>query len=955
MASHNSSSDDDAWMPQSRPPALSAGSGQSVMLEARRRALQQQREAQQQERQRHARETGGGAPTTSPSGAGPPALTSSWQAGSALPDAFLGAQDDVVSDAPLTSSKSVHSPPPPQSSPAAVPEAVPPPPPEVTIEQLQRETAVKQKLLQSTRERETALMDKWRAAKAQKQAEVEQLDAKLRRVRAAIEDEKRACETKIRESQDRHETELRAARQDVEHAVKSEYDTKIAEATQQLQAARSEEAHLRDLLETSGGGGGGGSAEGAKDIVKAALTAAVSAVLRRLGDVFESEEAEGLKMDAWRSELRSLVQHEIQTSFAVGVESETQAERMEYARFFDDMLAFWRSAEDQERERLLKMDESLLADVQAVAQEELKLLHDEALGMERVYIESRESWAAEHQRLLQRELEATLTRREAELQEQRRQRHSLHLERLRDAEALHKDAMAREEALHEKQMEQLQAYFGREDDLRAEQQRIQAAALEDVAKSTALLRDIMATAEDAAAGVKAYEAAVDESRRCVEMEREEHFKEQAEMLKRLQQLAATQCSNTDAECTALEDCASQLRLASQNLERHLQDENAWLVQQETAYKRGKDEWEREYRRWQHLVQQERQAAEEHFHDALLALQQSICLLDTEEREVAVEAAAMHRSFGDMEELAQREMEALRQRAADVQSRSAAIADVQGRLSKKKVAVAEAKKQLADAKQRLEEEQAELRVDEERLHDMAEALRAARSQATLGSYSRELLRAANAQPPCRAAEATGATAIDSSQHPPNHDEGRGSARRHLAHGGSKDKVGTLRDAKSSKKRQHHGSSSRLPSRILQELQEQLNALSATTGASQDTFVSTMRWTDPAPSRATATRQMRQAHPTLGEAVADALVADVPAPLSASPFSGRQSRIRREERLRAGSALTPAKKSHIDPSSLPLASDTLSLASLRTDDDWSPSSNTFTKLIGFSDLDTSQSMR
>ncbi|KAG5466365.1 hypothetical protein LSCM4_01515 [Leishmania orientalis] len=953
MASHNSSSDDDAWMPQSRPPALSTGSGQSVMLEARRRALQQQREAQQQERQRHARETGGWAPTTSPSGAGPPALTSSRQAESALPDAFLGAQDDVASHAPLTS-KSVHSPPLPQSSPAAVPEAVPPPPPELTMEQLQREIAVKQKLLQSTMERETALMEKWRAAKAQKQAQVEQLNAKLRRVRAVIEDEKSVCETKIRESQDRHEAELRAARQDVEHAVKSEYDAKIAEATQQLQAARSEEAHLRDLLETSGDGGGG-SAEAGKDIVRTALTAAVSAVLRRLGDVFESEEAEGLTMDAWRSELRSLVQHEIQTSFAVGVESETQAERMEYARFFDDMLAFWRSAEDQERERLLKMDESLLADVQAVAQQELKLLQDEALGMERVYIESRESWAAEHQRLLQLELEATLQRREAELQEQRRQRHSLHLERLRDAEALHKDAMAREEALHEKQMEQLQAYFGREDDLRAEQQRIQAAALEDVAKSTALLRDIMATAEDAAAAVKAYEAAVDEGRRCVEVEREEHFKEQAEMLKRLQQLAATQCSNTDAECTALEDCASQLRLASQNLERHLQDESSWLVQQETTYKRSKDEWEREYRRWQHLVQQERQAAEEHFHDALLALQQSICLLDTEEREVAVEAAAMHRSFGDMEALAQREMEALRRRAADVQSRSAAIADVQGRLLKKKAVVAEAKKQLADAKQRLEEEQAELRFDEERLRDMAEALRAARSQATLGSYSRELLRAANAQPPCRPAEATGTTAIDSSQHPPNHVEGRGSARHHLAHGGAKDKVGALRDAKSSKKRQHHRSSSRLPSRILQELQEQLNALSATTGAGQDAFVPTMRWTDPALSRATATRRMQQAHPTLREAVADALVADVPAPLSAPLFSGRHSRIRREERLRAGPALTPAQKHHVDPSSLPLASDTLSQVSLRTDDDWSPSSNTFTKLIDFSDLDTSQSMR
>ncbi|CBZ30875.1 conserved hypothetical protein [Leishmania mexicana MHOM/GT/2001/U1103] len=799
-------------------------------------------------------------------------------------------------------------------------------------------------------------MEKWRTEKAQKQAEAEHLNGKLRRLCAAIEDEKSAAEAKIRESQDEHEAALRAARQSVEQAVKAEYDVKIAEAQQQLCAAREEEAGLRELLEKSGDGGG--AAGSAKDVVKTALTAAVSAVLRRLDDVFESEEAEGFRMDAWRSELQSLVQREIQTSFAVGVESEAEAERMEYARFFDDMLAFWRSAEDQERERLLKMDESLLADMQAMTQQELKRLQDEALGMERVYIESREAWATEHQRLLQRELEATLQRREAELQEQRRQRHSLHIERLRDAEARHKDIMAREEALHQKQMEQLQAYFAREEDLRAEQQRIQAAAQEDVTKSTALLRDIMATAEDAAAAVKAYEAAVDEGRRCVEVEREGHFKEQAELLERLQQLAATQCSNTEAERAALEDCASQLRLASQNLDRHLQDESTWLAQQETTHKRSKDEWEREYRRWEYLVQQERQAAEERFHEALLALQQSLGLFDTEERELAVEAAAIHRDFRDLETLAQKEVESLRRRAADVQSRSVAIADVQAQLSQKKAAMAEAKQQLVLAQQRLEDEQAELRLDEERLRDMVEALRVARSQAALRSYSMELLRAANPQRPRQPPEAVATTAIDSNRSPPICDEGRGSARRPASHGVAKDNLAALCDTASGKNRRQHRDPHRLPNKVLQELHEQLNALMTASGrgVGRDVFVSTMRWADTALPRAMAAQRTRQTHPRRRQAADDTFAAGVPAPLSSAPFSSHQRRTRSKVHIRARPAAMPQKERHADPSSLPLTSDNLSQLSLSSDDEWPLSGNTFTNLIGFSDLDTtSQSIR
>ncbi|GET92841.1 hypothetical protein, conserved [Leishmania tarentolae] len=952
MPFNSSSSDDDAWMPKSTPSGITASSGQAAMLEARRRALQQQREMQQQGRQRPP-QAGGRV------GVNTKATASSRKTESSLPDVFGGSEDDVTQGAfPTSAFPSPQSPQTTKASPTAVPAEVPPPPPshEVTVDQLQRQIAAKQKLLQSTREREAALIEKWQAAKAQKQAEVEQLNRKLHRLCSTMEAEKSAAETKIRESQDEHEAALRAARQSVEKAVKAEYDAKISEAEQQLCAARKEEADLRELLGKSSDGDGAAGA--ARDVVKTALTAAVSSMLRRLDDVFESEEADGLKMDEWRAELEALVQREIQSSFAVGVESETQAERMEYARFFEDMLAFWRSAEDQERERLLKMDEALLADMQAMTQQELKRLQDEALGMERVYVESREAWAAEHQRLLQRELEATLQRRETELQEQRRQRHSLHVERLRDAEARHKDIMAREEALHQKEMEQLQTYFSREEDLRAEQRRIQVIAQEDVAKSTALLRDIMTTVEDAAATVKAYEAAVDEGRRCVEVEREGHFKEQAEMLKHLQQLAATQCSSTEAERAALDDCASQLRLTSQNLGRHLQDESAWLAQQETTYKRSKDEWGREYRRWQHLVEQERQAAEERFHEALLALEESLNLLDTEERELAVETAAMNRSFGDMETLAQKEIESLRRRAADVQSRSAAIEDVQTQLSQKKAAMAEAKKKLSLAQKHLEEDQTELRLDEERLRDMVEALRVARSQVAFRSYDTELLRKVDAQRLLQLAGAAATTAMDSDRRPPIPDERKGSARRPASHGATKGNVAAPRDANSTKKRRQHCDPHRLPNKVLRELHEQLNALTIATNrrSSRDVFVPTMSSEVPALARAMTALQTRPTYTRRREVADNTFAPDFPAPLSSPPLSRHQRDTRRKVHTRAQPEATPQKGRSADPSLLPLTSDILSQLSLRSGDDWSPSGDTFTNLIGFSDLDTtSQSMR
>jgi hypothetical protein len=1001
-----SSSSDDGWMPKMSPTSASAGTGQSSMMDARRRALQQQREAQQR---RHPIAGRRESPTTFPAA---PAK----KAESALPDFLAGLDDDddgdvVSSDhATIATATALNSPSQPTqifpmagtaSSFVAIPSAVsstPLPTHEVAVEELQRQIAAKRKQLQLTTEREAALVEKWRATKAQKQAEVEQLSANIRRVWAAVEDEKSAAETKIREAQDRHEAELRAARRSVEQAVKAEYDAKIAEAQKQLSSAKAEEERLRQLLEEKGG------SAAAKDTVVTALTAAITAVMHKLDDVFQSEAAEGLRMEAWKSELQSEVQREIQTSFAVGVESETQAERGEYERFFSEMLAFWRTAEDQERERLLKMDEALLTDLQSMAQQDLKRLQDEELAMERVYVESREAWAAEHQKLLQRELEGALQRREVELQEQRRQYHELHVERLRDVDARHKDVMAKEEALHQQRMEQLRAFFHREEDLRAEQQRIELAAQESVTQLTSVLKGVMASTEETVSALKEYEHSIEESRRQVEVACEQHALQQEQLLEKMQDLAATQCSNTDAERAALEECAAQLRLTTQTMDRHLQDEAAWLAQQESTYHRNRDEWEREYRRWQQLVQQERQVAEERFHEALAGLQQSLQLLDVEERDVAVERASLQRTFAEVEAAAQREVEALQRRAADVQSRSLAMAEMQTRLGEQRNATAEAQRQLLMAQKQLEEEKADLRVDEERLRDMMEALRVARSRATLrggsngngafpllqssgvGQQLQQLLHGTatfphhgnvrlmgggterNAQSAAGGAARAAMETVGGPQLSPR--ESGVSQPTDVAVVGAATYTGTV-----DKKRRHRSDPNRLPNKILRELSDELHHLTAGGSGAGEALGPTMHWADRDYLAVLHQQHSHQQHrdrvtgPRKGrrQRAVPSSSNDIPPPLSASPQSVRRERwvrsqhmpspIPQQQQKQQRSHRKPQQHArHVDPSSLPLTSESSPPLSLRNDNDWSPSANTFTNLLDFSDADTtSQSFR
>ncbi|KPI86095.1 hypothetical protein ABL78_4856 [Leptomonas seymouri] len=976
------SSSDDDWMPQIRQRGSGADTGQSAMMDARRRALQRQREAQQQQRRE---------PVTQST----PAPAKNTE--SELPDflADLNTNEDNAAISVLASTRqptmifpTAGAPSPSTGAAFSLP---PPQTHEATVEELQRQIAAKKKLLQSTKEREAALNEKWRVTKALKQAEVERLNGSIRRVWAAMEDEKSASETKIREAQDQHEAELRAARRSVEQEVKAEYDAKIAEAQKQLGSAKAEEERLRQLLEDKGG------SAATKDTVNTALTAAITAVMHKLDDVFQSEEADGLRMEAWKSELQASVRREIQTSFAVGVESETQAERDEYERFFSEMLSFWRSAEDQERERLLKMDEVLLADLQMMAQQDLKRLQDEELAMERVYVESREEWAMEHRKLLQRELESALQRREAELQEQRRQLHDLHVERLRDADARHKDAMAKEEALHTQKMEQLRTFISREEGLRSEQQRIEAAAQESVMQAANVLTGVMASAEETAAVLCSYEQAVGEVQRRVEVEREQYFKEQESLLERLQSLAATQCCNADAERKALEDCAMQLRLTSQTMERHLQDETAWLAQQESTYKCSRDEWEREYRRWQQLVQQERQAAEERFHESLTGLQQSLQLLEAEERDVVVEGSALQRTFAEVEAAAKREVEALQRRAGDVQSRSVAIAETQTRLSQQREATAEAKKQLTLAQQQLEEEKAELRVDEERLRDMMELLRVAQSRATLRKEYIQLLQNGGSQSPQKRQHRLHNVMVPYGHDNGNLTEGNGSSRANgetvdqrgqtYSKGGppqpssqnagvSEPSTAVCAAAKASsavKRRRHLSDPNRLPNKIFRELNDQLKHLASGggSGGGGEVFVPTMKWTDHEyptivrhthqPRGQTADQRKSQRQRNAPSHTSN----NLPPPLSASPqLSRRERRLRpqltpsptpqQQQQQRHRQALQPAR--HVDPSSLPLTSESSSLLSPRGGDTWSPSANTFTNLVDFSDLDTtSQSIQ
>lgn len=902
-----SSSSDEDWMPKSRPPGASANTGESAMMAARRRALQQQRDAEQSKQPQNA-----ALATHRPPPAGRLGQASKPQE-STLPAAFLGSDDDVVGSHAVA-----QQPTPSQTAPSqgvASAGTTKPPTHEETVEELRRQIDAKKKLLQSSKEKETMLIEKWRLTKAQRQAEVDRLSSKVRRAWAALEDSKSASETKIREAQDHLEAELLAARKTVEKETRDTYNVKIAAMQKELAELKAEEEQLRSLLSSD---------DGTKDIVNTALSSAVEALIGRMDEIFTKEEGNGLSIETWKAELESMVEREVRTAFAVGVDSQAQAEREEYKKFFSGMLDFWTSAEEQERDHILKMDEALLSDLQSMAQEDLHRLEQEELSMETIYVQSRESWASEHQKLLQQELDAALQRREREFAEQRRQRHDLHVERLRFMDEKHKECMAVEEALHQREMEQLRQGASREEQLQEEQRRVLQAADEDVQKTAETLQGILVSVEEAAESLKSYQQAIEEGRRQIELERQKSLQDQERTLKELVDFAASQCTDMEEERRSLEDSISQLRIASQTIERHLQDESVWLAQQEATSKRSRQEWEREYHKWKCLVQQERQSCESRFHESLAALQSSLSLLEAEEREVTVESAAVERVFSEMTTATDAEVAALRQREEDLQRRSVAVQQLLADIEQKKSIVSDVKQKMEEEQQQLRQDQEILQEEEAQVRDMAEALRLAKTQLVFQVPGGEAAGVVKAPDPVTVPSQSSGPWAQSTLPAPQ-------------------PVPQLTSGEKIKEKRHkttrrvvHKNPNRLPATVLRELREQLE-----TFPSYEASYNALAPLRSAPLEPRE-RHVSRRHEKLPHHRKETSGASSTAALKVDNHRGQTEHIPSQQHRH--------QRRHVDPSSVSPSYDT-SLQASTVYDDWSPSGNTFTNLVPFSDYEMS----
>lgn len=783
-------------MIQTKPPEMGkSGGDEKDMLALRRKALQEARENRQKENSKHLspKRSTSVSISQSPAPIGPAESTfpSHLLEFSEESDQHMSGADTVIdhfsskaSTAPTRQTKissdttgSEEGRPRPAPTPAALPEE--------SVSALKQKVAAKKKVLQSLRDKELALLEKYRGEKAHKKSQLAQVEAQLRSLWTKLEDEKRLAETKVRETNDEYESNLLSMRRKVESDVKKEYEPQINALQEQLNDLRAEEQRLKDLLKLE---------NGTKDLVESAVAAATNAIIHKLDHVFEQNAEDTL---AWNREIEKLVGNEVRSSFAVSVGSEAQSEREEVKKHFSDMLDLWRKVEDEERDRILKMDEALLVDIQKMAQEDLVRLQAEELTMEEVYVRSREAWAQQHQRLLDMEQEAAIKRREMEFAEQRAQRDQLHAERLRAIEEMHQQQMKMEERQHEKEMSVLKEHFEREEQLAEEQHRAVLSTQQSIKHATESFEASLRAVDDVVTVLKQYQASVDESQLAVSEERLKIVEDRERSLESIKDLISSQRINVESQHQRLSSTIAQISSLGSLITDHLHEEENWLTQQEARYSASREEWEREYRRWKQLVEEERVATQEQFSGALSALQDCLAALDAEEKEVNIEMNEMKSAFTDIAMETEKEVETLESRHAELEVRHESVKEVLRLVERKSEEMLQQYRALQEQRQRLADEKQRLMQETTRIRDMGVALQVLKSEALALRDSKAL-----AEQQCRLLKND-----DSSDRPITKKETK-----QLSKGGA------------TRKKENHGtrtrSVQRLPNKLLSELQQQL---------------------------------------------------------------------------------------------------------------------------------------
>ncbi|EAN77146.1 hypothetical protein, conserved [Trypanosoma brucei brucei TREU927] len=684
-------SSDDEWQnppvfPGGRRPGA-GGSGENAMLAARRRAMQERREADSSQR-------GGLAsgPVVQPSGKAVESLP--WDDSS-----------DSVKQQPQRPQMQVQVPPPQAAS--AVTEEM--------LETLRRDLEAKKKVLSAAKEKEEALREQWRAQKAQRMAQIAQLDEKIRRQQDAVEDVKAVAERELRDAEAAQQQRLREEKERMEMEIREQYEPLIAEQRAQLKELQAKETKLQAELNAG---------DNAKDLVNRCISSALATILQRVEGMFAEDTS---TMNEWENDVQRLVRNEVRSSFAVANDTEAQREREEYQRYFEDTLDFWRRAEAEQRERVLKMDEQLLLDLQSMVHDDLDRLQREEFNMEELYVQSRETWAEQHQQLLQRELNAAMSRRAAEFEEQRAARHELHLERMKVAEERHHETVQKLRWFHEKQMTLLREQYAKEQRLEEQRMMLASAAQEDVARATEEFGHVADAVEGLLQLLKDYRQSVDEGRASIDEERRRTLEAREATLNALQDIVSKQTVATNDEYTSLSTTLNKLETVRAMVEQHLEDERIWLGKQEASFARSKAEWEREYRRWKQMVEMEKSQVLERYNGVLSELHQVATLLSEEERDVQTEQTSISSWLRHVSEEAGAEVRQLQKREEDLKERQIKMQALGDEVQTKGFQLNEQWEKLRLERQQLVNEENVLREDEAKLRQTSHYLRMLQAQ------------------------------------------------------------------------------------------------------------------------------------------------------------------------------------------------------------------------------------
>ncbi|ORC92139.1 uncharacterized protein TM35_000043530 [Trypanosoma theileri] len=586
---------------------------------------------------------------------------------------------------------------------------------EEMVETLRRELEAKKKLLDASKEKENALREKWRAQKAQRSAEISQLDMKIRRQQDAIEEMKSAAEREVLEIEDEQQKQLKEERIKMETAIREEYEPLIESKRNYLEELKQKEAKLKAELNAG---------DSVKDLVSKCIGSALNTILQRVDDMFAANSSE---TNDWETELQRLVRREVRSSFAVTTDSEAQHEREDYQKYFKDTLEFWRKAEEEEREYVLKMDEQLLLDLQSMIHDDLNRLQHEEMSMEELYVESREAWAAQHQEMLKREMEAAMNRRAAEFEEQRTLRHQLHLERMKAVEEKQRDMIEKQRWFHEKQMALLREQHAKEEQIAEMRARAVAASEAEISRSIEEFTRTVQAVEGLLERLKEYRSVVEDGRTALDCDQRRILESREATLSMLQDVVTKQTVSVSEEHNALSATLGKLETVRHGVQQHLEEERVWLGQQQAKFAQGKADWEREYRRWRRAVEEERCHVRERFGGALSALRHASEALAEESRGLEADRTALEAGLHGARTALEAEGAALRERADGLRQRGEALAAQLATLGERGAAIRSAGQQLQRERASLVEAREGLRREADDLRHANHCLQLMRGQ------------------------------------------------------------------------------------------------------------------------------------------------------------------------------------------------------------------------------------